>query len=81
MKRERRLTRREVREQLARTDVVEVNFPCPSCGALAGSKDTDPPTVFHPLPMCDRFIAIQTVADAADYMRESRAKHYPETFS
>jgi hypothetical protein len=58
-----------------------VSFVCPCCGRVASVADSDPPVVLHPLPTCARYDAIETLQDAADYMREARAQQHPETFS
>lgn len=81
MKRERRLTTREVREQINRRDVHQVTIACPGCTGRATIHDSDPPAVLHTLPTCARYDAIETVDDAVSFMREARAKSNPETFN
>ena len=57
-----------------------VEFKCPGCDALVTAAMTDPPTILHPMPMCERFIRVDTVDDGVDYMREARQKQFPDSF-
>lgn len=49
-------------------------FECPSCGASVVVTEVPTPMLFHPYPTCERFKAVDTVADGAAYMREAREK-------
>lgn len=60
---------------------IGVDFPCPGCGlTVTASSETDPPVLLHPMPMCERFIRVETIDDGVDYMREARQKSHPESF-
>ena len=55
--------------------VNTVEFPCPECGKNANvATDTENPVVFHEIPYCTRFDAIQTCEDVINYVRDGRLK-------
>lgn len=58
-----------------------LTFRCPECDetVTVSGPDSEDRAIVHPLPMCARFKRVDTLRDAAEYMREARLKTHPGT--
>lgn len=63
----------------------QVSFQCPECGlrcfAIDFEDDEQNTAVIHEEPPCQTYLELEDCGQAAEFMRESRMKYHPETFS
>jgi len=55
-------------------DVIQdVTFPCPRCGLIVSVRN-DGGEILHAMPPCERWLSVETLADAAGLLREHNEK-------
>jgi predicted RNA-binding Zn-ribbon protein involved in translation (DUF1610 family) len=49
--------------------LADVTFPCPRCGRVVSVRNNGA-EILHDMPPCERWLSVQTLADAAELLRE-----------
>lgn len=57
--------------------LADVTFACPSCGRAVSVRDDGRETL-HAMPFCERWLSVETLADAAELLKEANDKRARE---